>query len=106
MSAETRRYLELRADTELAEQEAVRREAGWQGLAACRDHDVNEFYMVERENLSSWKRRVWAAKQVCAGCIVKSECLEKALKNGEHGVWGDTTEGERMDIKRRRLVKR
>ena len=36
------------------------------------------------------------AKQVCAGCEVRAECLQQALDSGErYGVWGGLTDVER-----------
>ncbi|MCL4449452.1 MAG: WhiB family transcriptional regulator [Actinobacteria bacterium] len=46
------------------------------------------------------------AKAVCRGCIVRGECLEYALKNGERfGIWGGTSERERRRIRRARALK-
>lgn len=43
------------------------------------------------------------AKQLCAGCPVKTECLAEALDNQiEWGVWGGMTERERRAILRKR----
>ena len=43
------------------------------------------------------------AKQMCAGCPVKAECLAEALDNRiEWGVWGGMTERERRALLRRR----
>lgn len=40
------------------------------------------------------------AKSVCAGCIVKDECLEFALKEGiQHGIWGGKSERERRRLR-------
>lgn len=49
---------------------------------------------------------VAAAKQVCAGCEIQPECLERALAaNERRGVWGGSTYSERRAIIRsRRLV--
>ena len=43
------------------------------------------------------------AKQLCAGCPVRTECLAEALDNQiEWGVWGGMTERERRALLRRR----
>jgi WhiB family redox-sensing transcriptional regulator len=43
------------------------------------------------------------AKQMCAGCPVRTECLAEALDNQiEWGVWGGMTERERRALLRRR----
>jgi len=43
------------------------------------------------------------AKQMCAGCPVKAECLAEALDNQiEWGVWGGMTERERRALLHRR----
>lgn len=40
------------------------------------------------------------AKRVCLGCPVRSECLEWALRTGQHhGVWGGLTEQERKRLR-------
>jgi WhiB family redox-sensing transcriptional regulator len=46
------------------------------------------------------------AREICAACPVKAECLEHALENRiDHGVWGGCSERERRRIlKRRRLA--
>ena len=41
------------------------------------------------------------AKQLCAGCPVRTECLAEALDNQiEWGVWGGMTERERRALLR------
>jgi len=41
------------------------------------------------------------AKQVCAGCNVRAECLAYAIAHRERcGVWGGTTERERRRMRR------
>lgn len=43
------------------------------------------------------------AKQMCAGCPVRTECLAEALDNEiEWGVWGGMTERERRAVLRKR----
>ena len=43
------------------------------------------------------------AKEVCRGCVVRGECLEYALANGEKfGIWGGLSERERRRLRRQR----
>ena len=67
----------------------------WRTLAACRGMDVNVFFPREQVGRKrkgilpgSEKERAAAAKAVCAGCPVRLECLEYALKWGCVGVYG------------------
>jgi hypothetical protein len=40
------------------------------------------------------------AKKLCGQCFYKSDCLAYALKNNEKGIWGGTTENERIGLRR------
>ena len=65
-------------------------------LGSCRGMDPDVFFPDRGESLSP-------AKAVCAECIVRDECLEYALDNGERfGVWGGTSERERRRLRRAR----
>ena len=44
------------------------------------------------------------AKQVCAGCSVKQQCLSHAMKHDEYGVWGGMTANERRKARRAQKV--
>ena len=46
-----------------------------------------------------------AAKAVCAECPLKLPCALYALQTGPQGIWGGTTESERMGIRRGRGLK-
>ncbi len=47
------------------------------------------------------------AKEVCRGCVVREECLEYALDNGEKfGIWGGMSERERRRLRRVRALER
>jgi len=70
--------------------------AAFMAFGACRGTDPDVFFPDRGESLEP-------AKQVCAGCVVRDECLEHALRNGERfGVWGGTSERERRRIRRQR----
>lgn len=41
------------------------------------------------------------AKQICADCPSRAACLQHALDTDEtHGIWGGTTPGERLHLRR------
>jgi WhiB family redox-sensing transcriptional regulator len=72
----------------------------WHHYAACRREDPEMFFPVGDSKLA--QRQLKQAKAVCAGCAVRSVCLEFAILAGiEHGVWGGYGEDERRDMKRR-----
>jgi WhiB family redox-sensing transcriptional regulator len=62
---------------------------------------VTEEWFPDGEGEGEPARR---ARQVCAGCPVRAECLELALSMPQRpaGIWGGTTERERRDMRRER----
>src|SRR6476469_2154188 len=73
---------------------------GWQDLANCLGVDPDLFFP---ERGASTRE----AKEVCRGCVVRGECLEYALANGEKfGIWGGMSERERRRIRRQRALAR
>ena len=44
-------------------------------------------------------------KAICNECPMKLDCLTYALETGQHGIWGGTTENERVAIRRGRGIK-
>lgn len=65
-------------------------------LGSCRGLDPDIFFPDRGESLAP-------AKAICANCIVRDECLEWALDEGERfGVWGGTSERERRKLRRAR----
>jgi WhiB family transcriptional regulator, redox-sensing transcriptional regulator len=77
----------------------------WQELGACRDASPSLFFAPDNESAHQRRFRESAAKQVCAHCPVRTMCRAYALQTGElYGIWGGTTERERMvQASRRRL---
>ena len=68
----------------------------WRQQAACRGLDTEIFFPVSDPDAD-------AAKDVCATCPVRGECLEWALATRqEDGVWGGLTDNERRRLRRRR----
>jgi WhiB family redox-sensing transcriptional regulator len=79
-------------------QPVIGQDKTWQDYANCLGVDPDLFFpergVPTRE-----------AKAVCSGCVVREECLEYALANGEkHGIWGGTSERERRGIRRQRAL--
>lgn len=72
----------------------------WQDLANCLGADPELFFPERGESLAS-------AKAVCAGCVVRLDCLEYALDMSEKfGVWGGLSERERRQLRRTRRTMR
>jgi WhiB family redox-sensing transcriptional regulator len=72
--------------------------SGWQGQANCMGVDPDLFF-PERGGSTR------EAKEVCRGCVVREDCLEYALANGEKfGIWGGMSERERRRVRRARAL--
>lgn len=64
----------------------------------CRGKDPDIFFPERGASLRP-------AQRICAGCVVRNECLEYALQHGERfGVWGGASERERRRIRRTRRL--
>ena len=64
----------------------------WRDRAACKDADPELFFPPEEGG----RRAARKAKAICARCPVTAECLEHAVRHGEHwGVWGGVAERDR-----------
>lgn len=67
----------------------------WRLHAACRHLDVTLFF-------PEYGHRIDKARTICGHCPVKDICLEQGIVNQELGVWGGTSEEERVVIIRAR----
>jgi WhiB family redox-sensing transcriptional regulator len=77
-----------------------RQERSWQIQANCMGVDPDLFFP---ERGASTRE----AKEVCRGCVVREDCLEYALANGEKfGIWGGMSERERRRVRRARALQR
>ena len=71
----------------------------WQSKANCMGVDPELFFP---ERGASTRE----AKEVCRGCVVREDCLEYALANGEKfGIWC-LSERERRKVRRSRALAR
>ena len=67
----------------------------WTAAAACLDADPALFFPGRGG-------RATRAKRICAGCMVRVECLAAAFAgNEEHGIWGGLAADERRQLRRR-----
>jgi WhiB family redox-sensing transcriptional regulator len=70
----------------------------WQIQANCTGADPDLFFP---ERGASQRE----AKEICRGCVVREDCLDYALANGEKfGVWGGLSERERRRVRRSRAL--
>jgi WhiB family redox-sensing transcriptional regulator len=75
-------------------------ERSWHDQANCLGVDPDLFFP---ERGASTRE----AKEVCRGCVVREDCLEYALSNGEKfGIWGGMSERERRRLRRARALAR
>lgn len=58
---------------------------------ACADHDPALF------DTDSPRCDVDRAKAICGGCPVRQWCLQEGVAGAEFGIWGGTTEAERLE---------
>jgi WhiB family redox-sensing transcriptional regulator len=73
----------------------------WWDLAACRTSDPELFFPVTESGPGV--SQVRQAKATCASCGVRQQCLDYAMTTRQvHGVWGGTTESERVQQRARR----
>ncbi|MFN8036967.1 MAG: WhiB family transcriptional regulator [Acidimicrobiia bacterium] len=71
----------------------------WRNRSSCRDSNPDLFFPVGSTGAAI--DQIEAAKQVCASCLARQECLEFALgTNQEAGVWGGATEEERRLLRK------
>ena len=82
------------------EAEAEQRDTRWMDLGNCLGVDPDLFFPDRGASTRE-------AKAVCAGCVVREQCLEYALVGSEKfGIWGGLSERERRRIRRRRALER
>jgi len=71
--------------------------ADWRFGAACGSAEAEIFFPPESVDPQEQCRREAVAKEICAGCPVRVQCLLSAVVAGErYGVWGGTTAAERL----------
>jgi WhiB family redox-sensing transcriptional regulator len=71
-----------------------RRSDSWVDFARCRG-SFDLFFDPPGEFPDMRRRRVAAAKALCAECPVQMLCRAEATRRRENGIWGGETEEER-----------
>jgi WhiB family redox-sensing transcriptional regulator len=79
---------------------AQRSDDSWQVKAACRGPQAAVFFPPPQfERKDEKLEREARAKEICATCVVRKECLDYALSIREpHGIWGGLNEVERKHL--------
>jgi WhiB family redox-sensing transcriptional regulator len=67
----------------------------WRAAGACATEDPDLFFPISDRQAGA--RQTQRALQICAGCQVRRQCLEFALRTrNKDGIWGGTTAEERI----------
>lgn len=78
--------------------EPLNDELAWQTEAACLGSNADLWFPERGASTAE-------AKQICAGCAVREQCLAYALRAGiKFGVWGGLSERERRRIRTQRRL--
>jgi WhiB family redox-sensing transcriptional regulator len=77
----------------------------WRAAGACLRADPDLFFPVSAGGAAA--TQIAKAREICARCQVRRQCLEFALRTGEaQGIWGGTTPEERARERRRERSRR
>ena len=81
--------------SEYADMDVLEGPLAWQERALCAQTDPEAFFPEKGGSTRE-------AKNDCAACEVRQECLEYALENDERfGIWGGLSERERRRLRRK-----
>lgn len=69
----------------------------WHQLAACRGMGPHLFFPSRGEPTAE-------AREICAGCVVRSDCLTEAMSESDvlQGVWAGTSQRQRREARKER----
>ncbi len=74
------------------------RSLSWMALGACHGQDPELFFPIAARGPAA--RQIRAAKAICSGCPVRTDCLSYAVHTMPEGIWGGTTLEERYAMRR------
>ncbi|MEU4394073.1 WhiB family transcriptional regulator [Kribbella sp. NPDC023855] len=76
----------------------------WRAQCACLGENPELFFPIGSSDLAY--EQIEEAKEICGRCTVTERCLAWALEIGQvHGVWGGTSEMERLVLRTRRAAR-
>lgn len=59
----------------------------WRAAGACLSADPDLFFPIATSVVA--RNQIARAQRICAGCRVRQQCLDFAMRTGEfHGIWG------------------
>jgi WhiB family redox-sensing transcriptional regulator len=70
----------------------------WHGRGLCVGDDPDDFFPSRGDPGTQ-------ARQICAGCAVRDDCLGYAIDADEFGIWGGLDQDERRNLRRRQRRK-
>lgn len=71
----------------------------WQENAGCKGADYSIFFSTPGKT-----KQIRQALSLCETCPVRENCYEHALVHEAYGIWGGTTEQERVFIRKERGI--
>jgi WhiB family transcriptional regulator, redox-sensing transcriptional regulator len=71
----------------------------WHGLGLCVGEDPDAFFPSHGDPGAQ-------ARQICAACVVREECLDYSAGADEFGIWGGLDQQERRNVRRQRRRRR
>lgn len=78
---------------------------GWRAAGSCLSADPDLFFPIATG--SAAMKQIEMARRICAGCPVRQQCLDWAMRMPEtHGVWGGTTPEDRIRARRAHSTQR
>lgn len=69
----------------------------WMQRGLCREVDMDLFFPESHQTGE-------IAKRVCRKCEVINECLQYAIETRSVGIWGGTSENQRIKLRRLKHV--
>jgi WhiB family transcriptional regulator, redox-sensing transcriptional regulator len=73
----------------------------WRSAGACLAADPDLFFPISMRGPA--EKQISRAKMICAGCKVRTECLDFAMSHDQnYGIWGGTTPEDRQRERRRK----